>query len=488
MSTSAVNVRVRRSKRTRYLCGVMACAAHLFSAGDLQAQTAGRTLPPDPLHQLSQSTEALIKRVSRSVVQVLTTGYGAVEEAGGNETGLVGRQRGIGSGVIVDADGYIVTNAHVVTGAQRVQVVVSTAAANESPVQSLVNARGQTVDARIVGVAREMDLAVLQVDMTRLPAIGIGDYDALRQGQLVFAFGSPGGLLNSVSMGVVSAVARQPDPDSPMIYVQTDAAINPGNSGGPLVNVDGELVGINTFILTESGGSQGLGFAIPSAIVAAAYPKIRKFGHLHRGEIGIELQTITPNMAGGLSLSRDWGVIVSDIQPDGSAARAGMRLQDIIVSVGGKPIDNLPMLLFQLYMRSAGDVVRIGVLRGKEQLALDVPVIEPHRVDSLTELVDPSKSLVEKLGILGVDIDSKTAEFLPELRIATGVIVAARAEIWRGVDVPLLAGDIIHAVNGYLVSSLVTLRIALDELKPGSAVALQIERDGRLMFVAFQLD
>jgi len=476
------------TRLTRPVCVVMACVAYLLVARDLPAQTAGRAVPPEPLHQLSRSTEALVQRVSRSVVQVLTTGYGTVEDGGGYETGLIGRQHSIGSGVIVDADGYIVTNAHVVAGAERVQVVVPTVTADESPVRSVVSAAGQIVDARIVGVSVEVDLAVLKIDMARLPSVPIANYDALRQGELVFAFGSPGGLRNSVSMGVVSAVARQPDPDNPTIYIQTDAAINPGNSGGPLVNVDGELVGINTFILTQSGGSEGLGFAIPSAVVSVAYEKIRKIGHLHRGQIGAELQTVTPNMAAGLGLARNWGVIVSDLQPAGPAAGAGMHVRDIIASAGDKPIDSLPMLLFELYTHSAGDVIKIGVLRGKQELALYVPVVEPKGAESLADLVDANKGLVEKLGIVGVEIDSKVAGLLPEVRIASGVIVAARAEVWRGINVPLTPGDIIHAINDSVVWSLADLRGALDALKPGSSVALQVERDGRLMFVAFQLE
>src|SRR6185295_7872689 len=133
-------------------------------------------------------------------------------------------------------------------------------------------------------------------------------YDAIRQGELVFAFGSPEGLRNSVTMGVVSSVARQPDPDSATIYIQTDAPINPGNSGGPLVNVDGELVGLNTFILSQSGGSQGLGFAIPSSVVASAYPQLRRYGHRHRGLLGFSMQAITPALAAGLGLPRTSGV------------------------------------------------------------------------------------------------------------------------------------------------------------------------------------
>jgi serine protease Do len=181
-----------------------------------------------------------------------------MQEGESSEAALViGRLRSIGSGVIVDPNGYILTNAHVLKGAQRVQVVLPIPVVGVSPDLSTLNARGRTLDARILGQSRETDLAVLKIEAKGLPALPIGKYGNLRQGEMVFAFGSPGGLQNSVTMGVVSAVARQPDPDSPMVYIQTDAPINPGNSGGPLVDVDGELVGVNTFILTQSGGNEG---------------------------------------------------------------------------------------------------------------------------------------------------------------------------------------------------------------------------------------
>ena len=194
----------------------------------------------------------------------------------------------------------------------------------------------QTVDARIVGTATDIDLALLKVDVTGLRALPLANYDAIRQGELVFAFGSPEGLRNSVTMGVVSSVARQPDPDSPTIYIQTDAPINPGNSGGPLVNVNGELVGLNTFILTESGGSQGLGFAIPSAIVASAYPQLRKYGHLHRGLMGFSMQAITPALAAGLGLSRTSGVMVSDVDAGQRRGHGRRRREGCLTTVNGK--------------------------------------------------------------------------------------------------------------------------------------------------------
>ena len=264
-------------------------------------------------------------------------------------------------------------------------------------------------------------------------------------------------------MGVVSAAARQPDADSPMVFVQTDAPINPGSSGGPLVNVDGEVVGINTFIVTEGGGNEGLGFAIPSAIVGFAYPQLRRYGHVHRGETGISVQAITPSLAAGLKLPGDWGVIVSDVAPGSPADAAGVKVQDIITSIDGTPVGNLPSVGTRLLMRRGGEKIKLGVLRGSEKLSFDVLVVElPHDVDRLADLADPNKSLVSKLGIVGVEIDPKLAATLPGLRVSTGVIVAARAAD-PSVDISLTTGDVIHAINGVQVEN-----IASAALRPGS--------------------
>ena len=280
-----------------------------------------------------------------------------------------------------------------------------------------------------------------------------------------------------------------PDADHPMVYIQTDALINHGNSGGPLVNVNGELVGINTFILSESGGSQGLGFAIPSAIVDVTSRQLRKYGHLHQRQIGANLQTVTPELARGLGLAQDWGVIISDLLPGGPAEVAGLRLNDVIVSVDGRPMGSLPLLAFHLYARNAGDRLKLVVLRGEEQLAMDVGVIErPHDVDTLADRVDPEQSLIRQLGVLGVAIDDEVRAMLPLVRMPTGVIVAARTRDPHAADVSLSTGDIIHSVNGRTVETVSDLRAALDALAAHSAVVLQVERFGALTFVAFELD
>ena len=456
---------------------------------DLFAQGRETSGHVDALVQLNGSVEALVTRVSQSAVQVLVTSYGPVEATDRNDTDLIiGRQRSMGSGVVIDSDGYIMTNAHVVANARRVEVVLP-GPADHAPVRP-AGVRGGTVEARVVGVAREIDLALLKIEAEGLPALPIADYDKLRQGELVFAFGSPEGLRNSVTMGIVSAVARQSDPDNPLVYVQTDAPINRGNSGGPLVNVRGELVGINTFILSASGGSQGIGFAIPSALVQMAYPKLRKFGHLHRGEIGLLLQTITPTIARGLGLSQDSGALVSDVLPGTPAAAAGLEARDIIVSIDDEPVDGVPRLAFQFFTRSAGDRLKLGVRRGSATRTVELTVTERvHDFDRLTDLIDPEKSLVARLGILAVDITDKTAQLASSLRTPSGVVVVGHTkELAELTDTGLMTGDAIHGINGSPVLSVDDLRAAVDRLKPRSAVVLHIERNGQMTFLGFELD
>jgi serine protease Do len=267
---------------------------------------------PAVLQQLNSAIEELTARISPAVVQIVVTGYGALEENNRGQTALITREKAIGSGVIVDPDGYIMTNAHVVEGAQRIHVALPSPAV-DYPDRMMPVGKQRIVEARLVGLHRETDLALLKVDQTGLPTLSLGSRRPVHQGQLVFAMGSPEGLENSVTMGVVSSVARQADPSRPMVYIQTDAPINPGNSGGPLVDTEGYVVGINTFILSATGGSEGLGFAIPARIVRFVYESLRKYGHVHRIEVKAGAQTITDSLAKGLGLAKNWGVVIDDV-------------------------------------------------------------------------------------------------------------------------------------------------------------------------------
>jgi serine protease Do len=433
---------------------------------------------------MNDSIDALTRKVWPSVVQVLVTSYGAREQRAGEAGFVVGRQRAVGSGFVIDPDGYIMTNAHVVANAQRVQVLLPPTAADGSLATAL-SPKMTVVAARIVGISSEIDVALLKIDDLKLPALPLATYSKVRQGETVFAFGSPSGLRLTLTHGLVSAVARQPDPDSPLIYLQTDAPINPGNSGGPLVNVRGEVVGMNTFILSQSGGSDGLGFAIPSATIRTAFGQLKKFGQLRRQEIGMSLQTITPEMAGGLGLARDSGVIVSDVWPNGPAEAAGLQAGDILVSVDGRLAENLPTVNYNFRLRDSAEKVQLVILRGTTEHTLSVTAVEQKsEFDSLAARADPEKNLVAELGILGIEIDPRSVPPGSGLRDFYGIVVAARASGARS-EVPLLPRDVIRSLNNTKIVTLDQLRRIVRELKPGSPVTLQVQREGRLMYVAF---
>src|ERR1700694_3590664 len=274
------------------------------------------------LRELDSSLEAVVAKVSPAVVQIVVTGYGPLEDHGHTNTAVIVGEHAIGSGVIVDPDGYIMTNAHVVEGAQRIRVILPPPP-TDSPLEPQPVRAKQILDAKLLGTHKASDLALLKVEASNLPTLTLGSEKRVRQGQLVLAIGSPEGLRDSVTMGVVSSVARQPDPDEPMVYIQTEAAMNPGTTGGPLVDIDGNVVGLNTLMLSTGGGSEGLGFAIPAAIVNFDYQNLRKYGHVQRVAIGAKAQTLTPTLADGLGLARSWGTIISDTLPGGMAEAAG---------------------------------------------------------------------------------------------------------------------------------------------------------------------
>jgi serine protease Do len=290
-------------------------------------------------------------------------------------------------------------------------------------------------------------------------------------------------------MGVVSALARQPDPSKPLTYLQTDAPINPGNSGGPLVDMNGTVLGINTFILSQGGGSEGLGFAIPARVVDFVYHSLRLHGHVHRVEIGAGAQEITPTIADGLHLSQHWGVVVDDVIPDGPAAAAGLQIQDIILTADDRRIETLPSLTAALYLHRLDEVVKLEILRGTEKKTLYVPAIERRdHMDELLDAVNPENSLIPRLGVLAIDLSPDLRARVGSLRISSGVVVIGRAADLIMPDTGLQAGDIIHQLNTTSIDSVDALRTAVSALKTGDPVVLQVERESSLTYVSFEME
>jgi serine protease Do len=471
-----------RSHVTEY--AIVLAVSLVLAPASARAQSAARAA--STVADLSATLESAARLVGPSVVEIFTTSYAAGDGVVPRSADLVTTQRASGSGVIVDAEGYIITNAHVVRGAQRLRVELSI----PSMGRSILATRSRTVTGRIVGVDLETDLALIKVDEGGLPALTFGDSDELKAGQLVLAFGSPLGLHNSVTLGVVSAVARQLEPESPMIYVQTDASINPGSSGGPLVDLRGRIMGVNTLIMSQGGGSEGFGFAAPSNIVRTVYEQLRKSGRVRRGDIGVRAQTVTPVLASGLNLGRDHGVVLSDVLPGSPAARAGLQPGDLVTTLDGKDMENGRQLQVGLYRRLVGDVVTLEVLRGGQTMKFPIAMVERQDpFGDLSDQIDPRQNLVPKLGVLGVNVDQRVLDLLPPLRVKSGVVVASTvAGAIDARDGGLAPGDVIHSINQARVTSLADLRNALDKLGTGDPVVLQLERRGELMYLAFTVE
>lgn len=429
---------------------------------------------PDLLHQLNWSLQRVVAKVSPTVVQI---------RASSEETD--GLPPSNGSGVIVDPSGLIITNFHVIEGARRIQVTLDR---NAPPtLNSSARTTGAILEASVVGTVPEADVAVLKVDARDLPAMDFGQSSVLREGQLVIALGSPRGLKNSASMGIVSSVERQVDELNPLLLIQTDAAINAGSSGGPLVDIDGRLVGINTSIITAGGGNEGLGFAIPSKMVRFFYEQIVKNGSVRRGTMGAAFQDVTPILAAGLKLSRADGIVTSEVTPGDPAARAGLRVQDLILTFNGKTVQSLPYLTTAMYYTSPGDAVELTGFRGQEPITLRI-TLRAADLERRTDSFYRGTSVVLKLGLLCADVRQTPTSLAVPMQSTAGVVVIAARAVQRRFGVDLNAGDVIHSVNLDDVSSVDQLRTSLDKIKSGDPVVLQVEREGRVVYVGFEMD
>jgi serine protease Do len=484
-----------RLQWTKY---VVAC---FFAATSALAQSAAAHTNPDApalisksqsssnlLRALDSSLESVVSKVSPAVVQILVTGYGPSEEHGHTDAARIVRQHATGTGVIVDPEGYIITNAHVVQGAQRIKVVLPPPAV-DSPLELQPIHAGQILEAKLVGTHKQSDLALLKIEATHLPSVSLRSDVRVHQGELVFAIGTPEGLRNTVTMGVVSSLARQLDADNPMVYIQTDASLNPGNSGGPLVDIDGNVIGINTLILSEGGGSEGLGFAIPAAIVRFDYRNLRKSGYVQRVALGLRTQNITPTLAAGLGLARSWGAVVSDIAAGGAAEASGLQLNDIVLAIDGRPILGLPDVIMALYVHPLDQVLKIDVLRGATPMSFYVSVKVYHEnIDDWSDIPGLQKSLVGRLNIFVTDLDGEVKPLLQGTRSESGVLVVAQISASNAIDTGLETGDIIRAVDRTALQTTSQFETLVHNLKSGDPVVLQVERKGKLQYLAFEME
>jgi serine protease Do len=460
---------------------VRAALATLFVVLAVSPAAAGISL-----QDVSDTFEEISKNVTPAVVQIYTTGFGP---SGGAGLAPITVQRGTGSGIILDPDGYIITNAHVVEIARSVKVMIPLTAEERSKSKSILKVHARVVGGQVVGVDHETDLAVIKVQEKGLPYIELADSDEVAQGQIVLAFGAPFGLENSMTMGIVSTVARQIQPDAPVVYIQTDAPINPGNSGGPLVNAAGQVIGINTMIVSQSGGSEGVGFAVPSNIVKNVFQQLRSFGQVRRGTIGVNAQTINPILARGLGLSQDWGVVVGDVYPNSPAEKAGLKLGDVILTLDGKPMENGRQFDVNVYRKEIGKTVTIEYDRDGSKNAARVEVAErPGDRRRLADLVRPEENMIAQFGILGLNVTHEIAAMLPGLRKPEGVVVAARSAGTPGWRDSFIPGDVICAINEKPVKNLADLRGLANQLRTGDAVVVQIQRGGQMQYLAFELD
>jgi serine protease Do len=456
----------------------------------LGAPLFAQKLPPpasvEPLDQLSASLAQMVAKVAPAIVRVEAVGYSeSNQDDDGSENHLLSKSENVGSGVVFDANGYIVTNAHVVKGAKRVRVILdSRGALNRGLREADVE---EPFEAKVIATFAEADIALLKIAATGLQVLPLADSSKIEPGQLVFAVGNPEGLNNSVSMGIVSAVARETGSDTSPLYIQTDAAINPGSSGGALVDIHGRLVGLTSFIFTEGGGSEGLGFALPSGVVSFIYNKLRSDGHLYACDIGLNVQRVTATMARGLRLSSKVGLIVSDVAPDGPAEVAGIRTQDILLSIDSNPVTTAAQFAMSFYGKSPGDTVKLKLLRESRSFTVAVSVRkgeEDNRPDPLEQL-DLQQNMVGQLGIVAAPFDRR--RHAVGMRSSFGVLVAGKmadSDVRSG----LAVGDLIRSVNGTEVQTVDDLRSSLRRFSSGDAVVLQVERRGRFRYLSFEVD
>ena len=375
------------------------------------------------------------------------------------------RQSGLGSGFIIDRDGTILTNYHVVEGADKITVTLSD---------------GHTFPAKVLGQDPKTDIATIKIDARQdLPAVTLGDSDRLEVGEWVMAIGNPFGLDHTVTAGIVSAKGRHIGDGPYEDFIQTDASINPGNSGGPLINLRGEVVGINTAIFSGSGGNIGIGFAIPTNLVKDLLPQLKAKGKVVRGFLGTTVQKMTPDLAESMGLKQATGALVAEVAKNGPAERAGIKTGDVIVTFNGKEIRDSADLALQVARLAPGKEVQIKIIREGKELTIPVTVGEFKE----KEVVASGET-----GELGLTVETVTPEVAERLGLerAEGVVITAVTPGSAADDAGLQTGDIIAEINRHPVRTMADFRKETATAAKGKSVLLLVRRGQGSLFLALK--
>ena len=380
------------------------------------------------------------------------------------------RQEGIGSGVVVTKDGYILTNNHVVDGADEVKVALQD---------------GREFTAKVIGRDPKSDVAVIKVDAKDLPAVPMADSDKVEVGDVVLAVGNPFGIGQTVTTGIVSATGRGGaiglDYED---FIQTDAAINPGNSGGALVDTEGRLIGINTAILSRSGGNQGIGFAIPANLARDAMQGLIKDGHVTRGYLGVMIQDLTPALAKEFNLKESGGALVGDVTPDSPAEKAGIKSGDVIVEVDGKKVTDSRHLKLEVARFHPGQTVPVKVLRNGSTKTLEVAVREMPGTDRLAKNDSQSKSDDNGTlnGVTVADLDRGARQQFDLPTNIKGVVITDVAPDSAAAEAGLKPGDVIQEINKKPVRT-ADEAVKMTEKTDSKTTLLRVWRNGGSHFI-----
>jgi serine protease Do len=374
--------------------------------------------------------------------------------------------RGAGSGFIVSKDGYILTNAHVVADADSVTVRLSDR---------------REFQAKVVGADARTDVAVLKIDANNLPVVRIGDPNELKPGQWVLAIGSPFGLENSVTAGIVSATSRAVGGgDSYVPFIQTDVAVNPGNSGGPLFNLDGEVVGINSMIFSRTGGYMGLSFAIPIDVAINVRDQLIETGRVVRGRIGVAVQDVNAQLAESFGLDRPRGALVSSVDEDGPAADAGIRPGDVILAVDGQQIERFGELSTMIARMKPGTQAKLRIWRDRRERELTVRIGE---MEDTAPTRGGRPGSEEGAGQLGMIVRPLTNEEKQRLDTEGNIVVERVTD--PAASAGVRPGDVILGISGERVQNVRELREALEDAK--GSVALLIQRGNAQIFIPIRV-